>query len=190
MTREPTASHKDRMANTAEGSLAVVTGAADDDQPRVLRSARVPLPDLGRETLGNALRALQEDALQGVDAVHVVLGERRMQHFTRQLPRTSPGDAVSYVVREAQRLCGMQSAAEVSAAPAFPPVPLTVIMVPTTAVVPAPLKIVAPLPPLRTTLTDVPNMRSKLTLAFAVPAGGVPAFVVCAIEKDVPRLAP
>jgi hypothetical protein len=96
-----------------EGSLAVVTGAADDDQPRVLRSARVPLPDLGRETIGNALRALQEDALQGVDAVHVVLGERRMQHFTSQLPRTSPGDAVSYVVREAQRLCGMQSAAEV-----------------------------------------------------------------------------
>jgi hypothetical protein len=99
-----------------EGALAVVVGAADGDRLHILRSVRVPLPDTGRDTLVNALRALQENCLQGVESAHVVFGERRLQHFTSKLPRTSPGDAVAFVVREAQRLCGVQTAAEVMVA--------------------------------------------------------------------------
>ena len=99
-----------------EGALNVVMGARDGDVVRVLRSARVPLPDLGRETLTNALHAMQDDSLQGATTVHVVLGERRMQHFVSTLPKMSPADAVAFVVREAQRLCGMQAPADVMVA--------------------------------------------------------------------------
>ena len=95
-----------------EGGLNVVVGGRDGATIRVVHSLRVPLTDLGRESLGSALRSIDRDVLQGVTGVHVVLGERRMQHFLATVPKLSVPDAIKFVVREALRVTGMQSPAD------------------------------------------------------------------------------
>jgi hypothetical protein len=96
-----------------EGALNLVVGIRDITGPRVLRTHRVALQDLGRETLAEALRGIGLEMLQGAAGVHVVLGERRMQHFLATVPKLSVPDAVGYVVREAVRLVSAQSPADV-----------------------------------------------------------------------------
>lgn len=100
-----------------EGALHVTVGARDGQTTRVLRSARLPAPDLGRDALAATLRTAVAELLQGVDGVHVVLGDRRMQHFRSTLPRLPAAELTAFVVREAARLTGVQSQAEVLAAP-------------------------------------------------------------------------
>ncbi|MCK5941634.1 MAG: hypothetical protein KAI24_06680, partial [Planctomycetes bacterium] len=96
-----------------EGTLSVVVGARDGDRTRLLRSLRMPLPDLGGETLTNALRGVSADVLQGADGVHVVIGDRRSHHFLSTLPRPTAKDAVAFVTREALRLGNLPAAEDV-----------------------------------------------------------------------------
>lgn len=96
-----------------EGALNLVVGAREGPSIKVRRSLRLPLADLGRETLTGVLRNLGNDALLGATGVHVVLGERRVQHFTSTVPRMGVGDMVGFVTREALRLAGLQSSADI-----------------------------------------------------------------------------
>jgi hypothetical protein len=100
-----------------EGALNVVVGVRTGQTTKITRSLRLPVADLGRETLTSVLRSIGSDALQGAAGVHVVLGERRMQHFASTVPRLAPNEVVQFVVREALRLTGAQTAAEVLVAP-------------------------------------------------------------------------
>jgi hypothetical protein len=63
--------------------------------------------------LTNTLRSIGSDVLQGAPGVHVVLGERRMQHFASTVPPMSASDVTRFVVREALRLTNQQSPEEV-----------------------------------------------------------------------------
>lgn len=96
-----------------EGGLNVVVAATVGDHTSVQRSLRVPVQDLGREALTQALRSLGSDVLQGASGVHVVLGERRMQHFATTVPRLSSDDMVAFVVRESLRLTNQPAPADV-----------------------------------------------------------------------------
>lgn len=96
-----------------EGALNLVVGAREGQSIKVRRSLRLPLADLGRETLTGVLRNLGNDALLGATGIHVVLGERRVQHFTSTVPKMGAGDMVAFVTREALRLTGQQTAADV-----------------------------------------------------------------------------
>jgi len=96
-----------------EGTLNVVVGARDGNQTRLLRQLRMPLPDLSRETVSNALRGVTGEMLQGADGVHVIIGERRAQHFLSTLPKSAAKDAVDFVTREALRLTNLPSAEDV-----------------------------------------------------------------------------
>jgi hypothetical protein len=96
-----------------EGALNVIVGGREGKTTRVVRSLRMPLADLGRETLTNTLRSIGSDVLQGAPGVHVVLGERRMQHFASTVPPMSASDVTRFVVREALRLTNQQSPEEV-----------------------------------------------------------------------------
>lgn len=100
-----------------EGWLNVVVGGRDGGCTRVVRSLRIPLADLGRETIENALRTVGSDMLQGAPGVHVVLGDRRSEHFLSTVPKMSSRDAESFVVREAMRLTNAQSTGEIMVAP-------------------------------------------------------------------------
>jgi hypothetical protein len=93
-----------------EGTLNVVVGGRDGARTRVMRSVRIPLADLGTATIENALRTVGSDVLQGAQGVHVVIGDRRSQHFLSTLPKMASCDAVSFVTREALRLGNIQSA--------------------------------------------------------------------------------
>jgi hypothetical protein len=95
-----------------EGSLNVVVGVRDGSKTRVVRSIRLQCPDLGRESLSNALRSIGRDMLEGAPGVHVVLGERRVQHFLSTVPKMGAADVVGFVVREALRLTGLPSLGE------------------------------------------------------------------------------
>ena len=77
-----------------EGSLAVTVASRDGGATKVVRSVRLPLPDLGREGLANALRGLGSDVLQGAAGVHVVFGERRIQHFLSTVPKMADRKSV------------------------------------------------------------------------------------------------
>ena len=79
----------------------------------------MPLPDLGRESLQNALRGIGGDTLQGAGGVHVIFGERRMQHYLSTVPRMSARDAVAFVTREGLRLANVQSVDDILVAPSL-----------------------------------------------------------------------
>ncbi len=100
-----------------EGSLTVTVGGFDGHATTIVKSVRLPVADLGRDSLTNALRGLGSDVLQGARGVHVVLGERRMQHFLSTVPLMAAGEVTSFVVREALRVTSMQSSNDVLVAP-------------------------------------------------------------------------
>jgi len=100
-----------------EGSLNVVVGGRDGASTRIVRSLRIPLADMGRETIENALRTVGSDMLQGASGVHIVLGDRRSEHFLCTVPKMSSRDAVAFVMREAMRLTNAQSGDEIMITP-------------------------------------------------------------------------
>jgi len=105
--------HTHAIVEIEEGALNVVVGARAGKATRVLRSQRVALADLNRETVTQALRSLAGDVLQGARGVHVILGERRVQHFSSTVPRMGATEMVGFAVREALRLTSLQSAGDV-----------------------------------------------------------------------------
>lgn len=100
-----------------EGALAVTIGGRVAGATTVTHSHRVPLADLGRDTLAAALEPIVGDLLQDTPSVHVILGDRRMQHFVSVLPRMPARDLNDFVLRESLRLTSMPAAAEVMVAP-------------------------------------------------------------------------
>lgn len=96
-----------------EGSLNIVVGGREGGHTKVVRSLRVPLSDLTAATIETALRSVSGDVLQGATGVHVVIGDRRSQHFLSTLPKMPPRDAIAYVTREALRLGNLQSAEDI-----------------------------------------------------------------------------
>ncbi|MBM4063471.1 MAG: hypothetical protein FJ265_20585, partial [Planctomycetes bacterium] len=99
-----------------EGTLTATVGVREGGTARITASARLPLLEPTREALADALRSLASGALQGVAGAHVVLGDRRMQHFVSTVPRMAPAEVADFVVREALRVTGMPSAQEALAA--------------------------------------------------------------------------
>jgi hypothetical protein len=91
-----------------EGALNLIVGGREGTQTTVLRSVRIPLADLATATVENALRTISSDMLQGADGVHVVIGDRRSQHFLSTIPMMGLRDAEGFVVREALRLANLQ----------------------------------------------------------------------------------
>jgi hypothetical protein len=100
-----------------DGSLTITVAAPKGRTSKVLQCIRIPLADLSKDAVGNALRSFDEGVLAGTKGVHVVLGERRIQHFVSTVPKMSGSDVSEYVVREALRLTGMPSAEDVLVAP-------------------------------------------------------------------------
>lgn len=100
-----------------EGTLTLTVGRSEGRTHRILKCQRLPLPDLGREPMTAALRSLGGDPLMGAPGVHVVLAERRMQHFVSTVPKLSAAEAVAFVVREALRVAGMNASEGVLVAP-------------------------------------------------------------------------
>lgn len=100
-----------------EGALTATVAAREGGTTKVLRSVRVPLPDLGRDGLTKALRGLGADVLQGVTGAHVVLGERRIHHFLSTVPKMPAREVIGFVMREALRVTGMPSNEDVLVAP-------------------------------------------------------------------------
>lgn len=96
-----------------EGALNVTVGGRDGKHVRVQRAVRLPLSELNRDTLTVALRGVSSELLQGATGVHVVLGDRRAQHFASTLPPMGAAAAVQFVLREAARVGNANSGAEV-----------------------------------------------------------------------------
>jgi len=90
-------------------SRAVISGG----QVRITQVLSLPLTELTRERLGQALAELPEGAIPAGAAVAVVLGERRVQHFVSLVPRMAPADVLAFVEREAIRATGQTQATEV-----------------------------------------------------------------------------
>ena len=95
-----------------EGTLNVIVGGRDGATTRVQRSLRIPCADLGYETVSTVLRSIGSDVWEGAGGVHVVLGERRMQHFQSTLPKMTAPEVVAFVTREGMRLSAVQTQAE------------------------------------------------------------------------------
>lgn len=104
--------HTHAIVELEEGTLSVVVGERDGATTRVVRSERAPLPDLDRERVAAALRTAAGGALHRTAGAHVVLGERRMQHFVSTLPPMAARDVLGFVTREALRLTNAPSAAD------------------------------------------------------------------------------
>lgn len=100
-----------------EGALTLTFGVRVGRTAHVTRCHRVALPDLGRDALTAALRPLANELLQDNDGVHVVLGDRRTQHFVTALPRMPADEVEGFAMREALRLTSMPNADEVLMAP-------------------------------------------------------------------------
>jgi hypothetical protein len=96
-----------------EGALNVTVGGRDGKHVRVQRAVRMPLSELNRDALTVALRGIGSELLQGATGVHVVLGDRRAQHFASTLPPMGAAAAVQFVLREAARISNADSGAEV-----------------------------------------------------------------------------
>jgi Tfp pilus assembly protein PilN len=99
-----------------ESALGILVGGIDRGVAHVLQSLRVPLAEVSRDALVNALRSIDGEMLAGVDGVHLLISDRRLQHFTSVVPAMAADEAVAFVVREALRLCGSQSTADVMVA--------------------------------------------------------------------------
>lgn len=92
-----------------EGTLNLLVGAHEGGVTRVLHSLRMPLAELGREALVAALRTIGSDVFQGAEGVHVILGDRRSQHFVSTVPRMPSADVLAFVRREASRLSNLSA---------------------------------------------------------------------------------
>lgn len=95
-----------------EGALNVTVGGRVGKSVRVSRAVRMPLSELNRDALTVALRGIGSDLLQGATGVHVVLGDRRAQHFASTLPAMGAAAAAQFVVREAVRLTNASAGAD------------------------------------------------------------------------------
>jgi len=95
-----------------EGALNVTVGGRDGKVVRVQRAVRLPLAELSRDSLAVALRSIGSDLLQGASGVHVVLGDRRAQHFASTMPPMRANAAVDFVLREAARVTNAADRAE------------------------------------------------------------------------------
>lgn len=96
-----------------DGAMNVVVGGREGGTVRVLRSLRLPMQDLTKEGVTNVLRQVGSDALQGALGVHVVLGERRTQHFVSKTPQMSASDTLALIMREALRATNLQNTNDV-----------------------------------------------------------------------------
>lgn len=107
------------IVKVEDGRLLVVAARCDRKRVEIVRSVRMSLPEVTRDSLAAVLRNLDGALFQSSKGVHVVLGERRMQHFVSTLPKLSANEAKDFVVREALRLTGMPLAEQVLASPNF-----------------------------------------------------------------------
>jgi hypothetical protein len=96
-----------------DSALSVTVGALVGGRPRVLRSLRAPLTGLTREAVTIALREIGGGVLHGATGVHVLIGDRRIQHFRSELPNMATGHAIDYVTREALRLLRLTKPSDV-----------------------------------------------------------------------------
>lgn len=100
-----------------DGSLTVTVAVPSQRTTKVLHCIRVALADLSRDTVANALRSINDEVLHAAAGIHVVLGERRIQHFVSNVPKLSRTDVIAFMMREALRLTGMPSEDDVLVAP-------------------------------------------------------------------------
>lgn len=105
--------HSHAIIEVEEGALNVVVGGRDGAATRVSRSLRLPLAATGKDAVTRALQSVPADVFSDVDGVHVVLGDRRAQHFLSAIPPMAARDAVAFVQREAVRLGSFSSAEDV-----------------------------------------------------------------------------
>ncbi|MBL9075976.1 MAG: hypothetical protein JNL08_00650 [Planctomycetes bacterium] len=98
-----------------EGALTLTLGGRVGKTTTVAACHRQPLADWSRDSVTAALQPLALDLLQDVDGVHVVLGDRRMQHFVQVLPQMPAREVEEFVGREALRLTSMPAVGEVLA---------------------------------------------------------------------------
>lgn len=90
-----------------DGTLTLTIAEVARHQLTVTSCRRVALGNLHGDGPGAALRALQAEFQGAMARVHVLLGERRCQHFTLQLPRLASAQLRTLVVRESLRLAGL-----------------------------------------------------------------------------------
>ncbi|MCA8943005.1 MAG: hypothetical protein KDB80_10635 [Planctomycetes bacterium] len=95
-----------------EGSAALTVAEADRRSLHVRSCARASLPDVRRGTVLTALRVLLSAAGTPVERIHVVLGERRMQHFVAEVPKLGPDEIRDLVARESRRIGSLPSEVE------------------------------------------------------------------------------
>lgn len=105
------------IVKVEEGSLLVTAATSDGKRVDVQRSVRVPLTEVTRDSVLAALRGLDSSLMQGSKGVHVVLGDRRAQHFVATLPPLKEQEAIDFVVREGLRLTGMPAADQLLVSP-------------------------------------------------------------------------
>jgi|JRYL01.1.fsa_nt_gb hypothetical protein len=96
-----------------EGALTVTV--AQRRGRRIVSSftSYVPLTDQSPATLAGALSALRVDRLPEGAPVHVVLGDRRIQHHRCDVPNLPAAELQELVAREAMRLCSVGAPTEV-----------------------------------------------------------------------------
>jgi hypothetical protein len=95
-----------------EGTLTVTLGGRIAGATKVQHCHRLPLADSGRDAMAEVLQPIARDLLRDVDGVHVILGDRRMQHFVNALPRMPARELDEFVLREALRVTSMPNAGE------------------------------------------------------------------------------
>lgn len=99
-----------------EGALSITTATVHGRTVQATRSVHVPLPDLEHSTLVSILTSLSADMLRSVRDVHLVLGDRRMHHFRCDVPRMPAAALEDFVQREAMRMTGLPTVADVMVA--------------------------------------------------------------------------
>ncbi len=102
---------KHTIIELEEGALSLTLVTVSGKATRVESCFRMPFAELHPATLGSTLKALMTE-VPDFDSVHVVLGERRIQHFVKEVPRLGVDDLKAFATREALRLGGMSAGAK------------------------------------------------------------------------------
>lgn len=89
-----------------EGTLTLSVADVGPKGILVQHCKRLAIGNLQGDSLAAALRGLQADLPAAMAHVHVLLGERRCQHFTLAVPRLPAAELHGLVVREALRVAG------------------------------------------------------------------------------------